>query len=176
MPQRCRQTRIAITADHNFRLRPNLGAKPGERLSIFLGATTGQENSGTIDFFRQLIKHRAQLIRCGEAKVGWGQLPLVQNTKLILRALDQNPRRLGPTALDAQDFFAAVHCRSLPCLYHASWPKTRLKRRSESHSSETRLRSTIVVITKKPRRRSAIANTTGFTKSLLIWKRNFPTW
>src|SRR5260370_619580 len=91
-------------------------------------------------------------------------------------ALDENPARLSPAALHAQDFFAAVHCRSLPCLYHASWPKTRLKRRSESHNSETRLGSTIDVITKKLRRRSAIANTTGFTKSLSIWKRNFPTW
>src|SRR5207253_9433236 len=158
LPKRCGQPGIAIAPAHNFRLRPNFGAKPGERLSISFGATTGQEKSDTIDFFRQLIKHRAQLIRGGEAKVRRRQLPLVQNAELILRSLDQNPRCLGPAALHAQDFFASVHCRSLPCLYHASWPKTRLKRRSESHNSETRLGSTIDVITKKLDRKSTRLN------------------
>ena len=91
MTQGCSQTGIAIAADHNFRLRPNLGAEPRERLSIFLSATTGQENSGTIDFFRQLTNHRAQLIRRGEAKVRRREFSLIQSAQFALPALDQNP-------------------------------------------------------------------------------------
>src|SRR5207248_8378985 len=176
MAKRCGQAGIAIASNHNFCLWPNFNAKARERLSIFFGAAAGKENSSTRDFFRQLIKHRAQLIWRSETKIGRRQFPLVQNAELILRALDQDPRRLGPAAFNAQDFFAAVHCRSLPCLYHGSWPKTRRKRRSESDSSETRLSSTTVATTKKPRQRLAIANTIGFIKNWSIWKRNFQNW
>src|SRR4029077_4571042 len=98
-----------------------------ERLSIFFRPAARQKNAGGGNFFRQFAKNRAQFPGRGEAKVRRRGFSLVQNAQLIAGPLAQTPRRLGPPPLNPRDFFAAVHCRSLPCFYHASWPKTRLK-------------------------------------------------
>src|SRR6266436_1742284 len=119
--ERCRQTRIAIASHNNLRLWPNLGAQTGEYFSIFVGAAPGQENSSPRDFPGQLAKHRAQFIRRGQAKIRWRKLPLMQNPQIGSSPLHQDPGSFGPAAFDAEDFFAAVHCRSLACLYHALW-------------------------------------------------------
>src|SRR5205085_6368230 len=167
---------VTIASDDNFRIRPNLCAKAREQLSIALSSAAGEKNSGAPDLLRQFAKDRAQFIRFREPKIRRRQFPLIQNAQVVRTALSQDPRGLGPAAFHAEDFFAAVHCRSLPSLYHALWPKTRLKRRSEWPSCGGRLASMTAAITRKPRRQSATANTTGFIKSLSILRASFPSW
>src|SRR4029077_2014089 len=163
-----------IAPDNNFGLRPNFGAKPGERLSIFFGAAPGQKNPGARNFPGQLSKHRSQFIRRGQTKICRWQFSLVEDSQIRTAALDQDPGCLGAASFDAEDFFAAVHCRSFTRLYHGSWLKTRPKPPSESSSSGANLEGTIAVITRKPLRQSATANTIGSTKSSQTWKPNIP--
>src|SRR5204862_296678 len=83
------------------------------------------------------------------------QFSLIQNAQTVLVVFNENPRGFRPPALDAQDFFSGAHCRSLTCLYHDLWPKTRLKRQNASLSCAIRFACTTAAITKRPRRRSS---------------------
>src|ERR1700693_2030318 len=127
-------------------------------MSIFFRAAAGKKNSGPHDFFWQLAKHHAQVAGCGQAKIGRRQLALIQTALVRCSAFDQNPGGFGPASFDAEDFFAAVHCRSFGCLYHASWPKTRLKPQVASGSSGAKSKSTTAVLMRKRLRQSEIAS------------------
>src|SRR5207237_8059031 len=121
-------------------LRPNLGTKAGERLSIFFRPAARQKNAGGRNFLRQFAKNRPQFSGRSEAKIRRRQFSLIQNAQFIPGAFDQNPGRLGSAALNAKDFFAAFHCRPLPCLYLSSSPMSRLMLLSISLIFATRLR------------------------------------
>ena len=68
---------------------------------------------------------------------------------------------------------ATRHCRTFARSYRAQHRWTEPKPRKTSRNCERKSASTTGYITRTPRLSSATANTTGFTRSLLISKRNF---
>ena len=110
--RRC-QTRIAVTACHDFGVWPNLETDLSERATVFFGCATGKENSGAIDFRRQLGKNPAQTLGRGKPKIRRRQFSVLQNAKFgagcIHHYLYERPGGFSSPAFDPEDPLTGFH-------------------------------------------------------------------
>jgi hypothetical protein len=113
MIQRRSQSRLTVTASHNFGVWPDLETDFSKQATIFPGSATREENSGAIDLFRQFGKDGSQALGRGEPKIRWRQLSLIENAKFragrASYSLDQCPGGFRSAAFNPEDALTGFH-------------------------------------------------------------------
>ena len=173
--KRSGETGIAIAAGNDFRRRPNLRAKSRERLSIFRVGRNRPEKFRRDRFPLATRKESRANAPAWSAANSTAEVFPDRERAVRRRRVQPRPTRSWCRRLRRREFCYQCSLPSFASLI--SWFMAENedgKRRSGLRSCAARSRNITGATTKRLRRPSATANTTGFTRNLSILKTQFP--